>query len=546
MYIEFENKLPSMYDKDGNHNGIYNNPEIGYPGVLTVKDPRLGEFMHTLRNVVYDDRRLVFIDKKRLMCSNNWLRDYVHQMKAFKHWEYDNESFLRFMLENQTDEGFFYELIKQIDDRHWSFVHEDCRKMYPEDNLSLVRLEIEADVEYLAVEGVLQCYRVSGDLGWVKEVLPRLEKAINYITSSPKRWDEAHGLAKRAFTIDTWDFTYGKCGKNRKIEEDTPMAIMHGDNSGLFDAMNTLAYFRRLLGEEDKAKAWEKRAEKVRENMMKHLWNGKFFVHQLHLNSDGADGLEAERLSLSNTYDINRGVTSLSESRSIIEEYMRRKETTSAFAEWFSIDPPYADFKGYEHTAGHYVNGAISPFTAGELAKAAFRCGYEEYGYDILTRLRAMTERDGTICFLYGPEDGLPQGGGPSAWGAAAILSAIDEGLAGIEDTSFGYRSIRFSPRFPVTEYKELRYFTGYEKTGADVNVKYILTDSGMRYDLVSPAKSIEAHFLLPKGKECRALYVSGEKKDFTSESVADSRYAGITVCPGDAGKAVCFEILFE
>lgn len=36
---------------------------------------------------------------------------------------------------------------------------------------------------------------------------------------------------------------------------------------------------------------------------------------------------EYERLSLSNTYDINRGLTSFSEARSIIEEYQKRRET---------------------------------------------------------------------------------------------------------------------------------------------------------------------------------------------------------------------------
>ena len=33
------------------------------------------------------------------------------------------------------------------------FVPEDCSVLYPEDNRSLVRLELEADIEYLMVEG---------------------------------------------------------------------------------------------------------------------------------------------------------------------------------------------------------------------------------------------------------------------------------------------------------------------------------------------------------------------------------------------------------
>ena len=58
--------------------------------------------------------------------------------------------------------------------------------------------------------------------------------------------------------------------------------------------------------------------------MRRYLWNGRFFIHQLHLGHEGLDSLEGERLSLSNTYDINRGLTSLDESRSIVEEYMAK------------------------------------------------------------------------------------------------------------------------------------------------------------------------------------------------------------------------------
>ena len=83
------------------------------------------------------------------MTDKNWIRDHVHVMKAMRHWEYDLKSFLDFIIETQRKDGQFYELIKQVDDKHWSFVNEDCYVMYPEDNLSLVRLELEADIEYL-------------------------------------------------------------------------------------------------------------------------------------------------------------------------------------------------------------------------------------------------------------------------------------------------------------------------------------------------------------------------------------------------------------
>jgi hypothetical protein len=51
------------------------------------------------------------------------------------------------------------------------------------------------------------------------------------------------------FTIDTWDFTYRPgAGTNRRINAETPMGIMHGDNSGVFQAMNQLAWMNDRLG----------------------------------------------------------------------------------------------------------------------------------------------------------------------------------------------------------------------------------------------------------------------------------------------------------
>ncbi len=123
-----------------------------------------------------------------------------------------------------------------MDDWHWKMVDEDCRIMYPEDNLYLARLELEADVEYLVVEGAMYYYQMVGDDNWLRWALPKLEKGIDYMTSDPKRWDPEKGLVKRPFTIDTWDFTPEKrSGMDRRVH-----------------------WFNRRLNREAKAKACTK------------------------------------------------------------------------------------------------------------------------------------------------------------------------------------------------------------------------------------------------------------------------------------------------
>ena len=320
------------------------------------------------------------------------------------------------------------------------------------------------------------------------------------------------------------------------------MSIMHGDNSGVYQAMCQLAWINEKAGNPEKAAMWLSRAETLRNNMIRHLWNGRFFVHQKPINHDGIDGKEDIRLSLSNSYDMNRGVTTHAQSCAIIEEYLSRRETTSAFAEWFSIDPPYEP-SFHKHSAGTYVNGGISPFTAGELARAAFENGYEDYAWDILCRFNALMERDGTVYFLYSTDGQRALGGGPSAWGAAAFMNAVDEGLAGIVDCDSLYREIRFSPRFPVTHYKELRYITGYECSHTFVDVRWTLSEEGMRYDLYAKEAVIHAHILLPKGKSCSAVIVDGQPAEFTFERIRDSVYVNFEA----AGKRqIIMELYFS
>lgn len=543
--IPFQNPLPRM--RCGKKAcGTYNNWELAYPGVLTTRDHDFGETLWHLRKVVWADRRQVFIDGRVLMCQLNWIRDHIHQMKGYCHWEYDLTSFLDFILDTQRADGQFYELIKQLDDFHWTYVNPDCRVLYPEDNQSLVRLELEADIEYLMVEGCLQAWRVTGDDAWLKKALPRLEKGIDYQTRDVKRWDAAHGLCKRPYTIDTWDFTADPIsGQNRTIQLDEPMAAMHGDNTGVYQAMRQLAWMNERFGNAEKVQAWRTRAERLRANVMKHLWNGRFFRHQLPLNCPPQDENEDRRLSMSDAYALNRGILTSDQCRSVIDEYRARRTTTEAFAEWFTIDPPYENFGPHpSHRKGQYVNGAICPFTAGELAKGAFENGYEAYGWDILERLTKMVLRDqGRIFFLYHPTTGEPQGRGPSAWGAAAILSAVDQGLAGIQDQDKQYRRLRFAPRWAVTPYAEGRYLTGYELSKKKVDVRWIFTDKGFRYNLESPAEEVAAHLLVPAGKVPSKLLVDGVETIFALNDVFGSRYVDVNVRPGNG--VVDFEVLY-
>ena len=526
--VAFTQALPRMREaRTGKTCGRFNNKDLAMPGVLTTGDPTWGDFLHLLRNTINGERSLVFVDGRKMMVNKNWIRDHVHVLKAMRHWEYDYAGYVDFTLAHQRADGCILELVKQADDSHWRYAAPESRKFFPDDNLAMCRLDIEADVEYLLVEGATYCYRISGDDAWLARALPRLEKAIDYVTSDPKRWDARHGLVKRGYTIDTWDFTYEPASvTNRTLTAATPQAIMHGDNSGVYQAMAQLAWLNGRLGRTAKAAAWRARADALKAAMYKHLWNGRFFFHQLPLNVPPVDAHERERLSLSAAYDMNRGLMPVADCRKTIEEFRRRRQTTDCFAEWFTVDPPY-DFTFARHPRGDYVNGGVCLFTAGELAKAALENGYEAYGWDILVRVKEMAARDGTLYFLYDrtTATSINAALGPSAWGAASVLSAFDEALAGVRDAGVRYDAIRFSPRWPVTGLDEVRYFTGYEAADAVVDVRYVRRANGLRYLVCAPAKALAAHILLPSGAAAREVWLNGAPRAFETTAVGDSQY---------------------
>ena len=64
--ICFQHPLPAMR-VNGKPGGLYNNPEVGLPGVLTTRDSALGEMILKLRQTINNERRLVFVDVRYIL-----------------------------------------------------------------------------------------------------------------------------------------------------------------------------------------------------------------------------------------------------------------------------------------------------------------------------------------------------------------------------------------------------------------------------------------------------------------------------------------------
>ena len=407
-----------------------------------------------------------------------WIRDYSDMMRAVKYFEKDMTSVVEHFAQNQADNGRVFDYVTTFPEK---------RPSERENWTKYVRVPVEADVEYRFIKAVLLAWQATGDDGWARRLLPKMEKALQYILTNPWRWDATTGLVKRAYTIDTWDFAY-TAGKHDwlqfQVNDDTFWGIMHGDNSGYYEAFRLMAQLYGRFDEPARAREWNHRAADLLDSMNRLCWNGRFYTHFFKLTPVEIPGVdEAAQLSLSNPMDVNRGTTTPDMARSIIDEYRRRWNRNKSFAEWFSIDPPFPDgiFGDEKLLRGAYCNGGIMPLVGGELAKAAFDNGREAYGADILKRYYDMVSKSGETYLWYFP-DGTPASVEKStspdaqptdAWGSSAMLYALVEGLAGVTDLESGFRKVRLSPRWREAGVDRAEVEVSYGASGRKIAYRY-------------------------------------------------------------------------
>lgn len=489
-----------------------------------------------------------------------WLRDHVYVLQAMKYFSPHVRSGVELFLDQQTPQGFFYDYLYPLTNpvnNRLNFFDRKYTKVFPKESLQMHRLPVEADVEYLAVEGVYHIWQATGDTAFVKQYLPALRKAMHEVMTDPVRWSKKYQLVKRGYTIDTWDFQalpmsleafherYGDPSQGiMNVCDTTPMGIMHGDNSGYYDAFRKLSALYAATGDTAEAKIWQLQAEVLRARANTYCWNGQYYKH--FVPDDPVPGYlhmdEAHTLSLSNAYDINRGLPTEAMAERIIQTYQDLYERVkdSSIAEWFGIYPAYApEYAGIK--PGTYVNGGILTVVAGELARAAFQHGFEQYGLDILNRLMQLSaEHHNYLYAIYRP-DGTPDGGMPDAWAQAAVVSALIEGLAGVVDLSAGFQQVELSPRWMAAGLHQASVQVSYPASGKTFGYHwaYEKTKQTIQLQLKGDASQVIVRIWLPEKAAGKArAYVNHRQASAQLQWMRQSPYL-VFPCPGNASVQV-------
>jgi hypothetical protein len=240
-------------------------------------------------------------------------------------------------------------------------------------------------------------------------------------------------------------------------------------------------------------------------------------------------------LSLSNPYDINRGLPTREMALSIINTYRGLKENNkmNAFAEWFGIypavEPHFADY-----LPGSYMNGGVNTIVGGELAKAALQNGAEAYGVDILNRmLQLVRKHKGDLPVAYRP-DGTVDEGIPDNWGQAAVMSALVEGLAGVVDKDQLFKSVEISPRWVAAGKEDVLVTIAYgpSQKAVSYHFKHSPGKKTMSLSLSGDAENYSIRMLLPKTDRGPTAKVDKKAVNMKIEEVGSSRYAVIENIP--------------
>lgn len=338
-----------------------------------------------------------------------WLRDHVHVLKGMKYFATQLKDGIDLYSSSQRADGMIWDNVyPRSGPNYWDvrFADGDFIQHFADGSAEWKRIPVEADVEYLFVEGLYRTWQATGDDGWMADTLPAAMRALDYCVNDRYRWSERYQLLKRGYTIDTWDFQNEfdavVAGDAMRVDPDrTRFGVMFGDNTGYAQSCAWLAEMLDHVGRHDEARRYRERGAAIRERLDALSWNGRFFTH--HVREDAAPDIdlgvdEAAQVSLSNAYSLNRGLRH-DQCAAIIRTYqaIQAELPPGSPGEWYTIYPPFGRGYGDHNDRWQYMNGGVTPIVAGELAHGALEHGFEAYGVDILRRLQALGRQHGGV-----------------------------------------------------------------------------------------------------------------------------------------------------
>jgi len=401
-----------------------------------------------------------------------------------------------------------------------------------------------ADLETGMASTLCQGWHAHGDDQWLRELLPKVEAGLDYVTTDPLMFDREHGVIKRPHGLDEWDIAFTESGGEQacghdQCSERSSFVLMQGDTSGLFYACALLAEAYAALGDHDRSGRCHMLKRHYRELGNRLFWDGVKYRHHIHLDPfDHRDFDEADQLAMSNSWAITRGFADHEKAVSIIREYVRRWRETGDRFPWWSLQPGYPDRLGYFRVGGswskgqgEYANGGLFPWVGAELCRGAFQHGMESLAYELLRDVHYVLKRDNGAMFTWYNLDGSAAINAPHSqtnydnWGLSHWAQAVIEGLVGITSEGKLLEQVACAPRWAVTDAKEVSATAHFPASDTYFAYRYSRASDRIRLHFTGTGKKVSFRIMLPGWEGCNAVTIDGKRARARTATVEGTSY---------------------
>ncbi len=130
---------------------------------------------------------------------------------------------------------------------------------------------------------------------------------------------------------------------------------------------------------------------------------------------------------------------------------------------------------------------------------------------------------DGCPCTA--EESTSPEASPTDGWGSSAMLYALIEGLAGIEDKQKLFHKCRISPRWHAAGINEAEVHVCYESSGVGISYSIRYSKDQIHLAIQADESTCQFHILLPGKLTAQSVAIDGQKVPFTHHKIRSSGY---------------------
>jgi hypothetical protein len=487
-----------------------------------------------------------------------WLRDsatiipisrYYYQLEYLTSWIEEH-------LSHQGQDGQLYDWIAAGAAENFRISAPRVREVYRGKDIATGSVTIisadknssEADQETSAVDAAYQVFQITGSRDWLnkkingRQLLNRLDLSLEYLLKH--RFDASYGLITNAFTAD-WGDVAPIYPDQRAIYLDSRTPVVAGlyTNALFYRAATQLSEIYRAVEDPERATYWRSRAQMIRENINKHLWQEARGFYRIHLvlKTAGMTGAPDDSDIFAMGGNAVAALYAVADDRQasrIFEVAEARQRQYNLSTIGGTLLPPYP--KGFfKHPVVSeeyaYQNGGQWDWFAGRLLLAEFERGYSERAYRQLLEVARKCVRNKGL-YEWDDKQGVARGSANYAGSAGALGAAVTQGLFGVY-LSHSSLDLRIRLREQAG-----KIYLSQPATDSYIAYQYSYDARSGRANLSYESNAREAGrvcLLLPKESGRAELLMDGVNKSFAEETVGEDRY----VCASTDWKAHRLEL---